>query len=68
MAGLNLDPDQPSIIERRQKRENWMKNFFNKLSDSQATVKCIKDCEELCDKGQTHRLARLRGYIKNDID
>jgi hypothetical protein len=69
---VQVEPNQPIIVDRKQSREEWMRIFFNKLrlfyedelEKSEAMVEWAKDCEELCDKGQIHKLPKLRSYIR----
>lgn len=69
---IQVEPNQPIIVNREQSREQWMKLFFRKLTQfykeelrkSEAMVKWAKECEKLCSRGQTNELPRLSRYIR----
>jgi len=75
---IQVEPNQPIVINRQQSREEWMRLFFHKLNlfykgelkKSEAMVEWARACEELCNKGQFESLPKLRSYIKwrNELD
>lgn len=69
---IQVEPNQPIIVERQQTREQWMKLLFSNLHSfykeelrkSKAMLKWAEECEKLCRQGRTEELPRLSRYIK----
>jgi len=69
---IQVEPNQPIIVDRKQSREQWMKLLFTnlllfyqeELRKSEAMVRWAEDCEKLCSQGRTQELPRLGRYIR----